>query len=192
MTADLAGISRKQAKTTNLGLAYGMGKRKLSESLGLSLCEGSILYNKYHSALPFIQAFSSKCSRMAEVRGWVKTISGRRRRFNLYGPYKYSGEPPLPYDEARQKWGEGIKRYYTYRAMNGVIQGSSADLMKMLLVELYKINLTPNMTIHDEVCKSITGKNEAEKIKDVMENFYKLSVPLKADIEIGESWGELE
>lgn len=193
MTADLASISRKAAKTINLGLAYGMGKGKLSASLGLSASEGEELYGKYHRALPFIKMLGQKCTRMAEARGWVKTILGRRRRYDLFGPFKWSeGITPLSYQDALQKYGRDIKRYFTYRAMNAVIQGSSADLMKLLLVNLYKKGLCPNLTIHDEVCKSIKSREEAKAIAKEMETVYPLNVPLLADVEIGPSWGEIE
>ncbi len=194
LTADLAGIERKPAKTINLGLSYGMGLDKLALSLGLDMAATRALYDKYHAGMPFIKLLSDRCSRMAEARGWVKTLLGRRSRFELYGPAKYTRDAddrPLPREEAVEKWGQGVRRYFTYRAMNRVIQGGCAELMKLTLVALYKRKLTPNLTVHDEVCRSVKDRVEAEVIKDVMENIYKLLVPLKVDLETGTSWGDL-
>lgn len=195
MTADLAGIERKPAKTINLGLSYGMGLEKLSLSLGLDMAATRDLYDRYHAGMPFIRLLSDSCSRMAETRGWVKTLLGRRSRFEAFGPGRYkkdAGLQPLPYAEAVKRWGADVRRYFTYKAMNRVIQGSAAELMKLALVKLHRLGLTPNLTVHDEVCRSVRDREEALRVKRVMETVHGLLVPLYADLEMGPSWGELE
>lgn len=191
MVADMAGIGRKAAKTINLGLSYGMGKDKLAVQLGMSRSESDELYAKYHSALPFIKLLTDRCSTIAEKRGYVRTITGRRRRFDLFGPSKWKpGLMPLKFDEAIKAFGHPLKRYFCHKSMNAVIQGSSADLMKILMVRLHKEGLTPNLTVHDEICKSCKDREEMIKIRTAMETVYKLHIPLYADTEVGPSWGE--
>jgi DNA polymerase I-like protein with 3'-5' exonuclease and polymerase domains len=193
MTADMATIGRKPAKTINLGLSYGMGKAKLAANLHLSMTEAEDLYKRYHEAMPFIRLLGSRCSLLAEQRGWVKTLLGRRRRFDLFGPARWKdgrAQEPLPRDEAIKRYGPGVKRYFVHKAMSAVVQGTAAELMKLALVALHKAQLTPNLTVHDEVCRSITDRGEARRVKDVMENVYRLRVPLYADVELGPSWGE--
>lgn len=194
MTADMAEIERKPAKTLNLGLTYGMGPRKLSGKLGKSMEETYELWERYHTALPYVRLLTNRCRALAEKRGWVKTFLGRRSRFILWLPeYAREGDmTPLPRKEAEAIWGPRLKRHNTFIALNRVIQGSAAELMKLALVELHRKRLTPNLTIHDEVCKSVDSVEEALEIKKVMENIYKFLVPLKADLEIGSSWGEME
>lgn len=192
MVADLAQIGRKEAKTINLGLAYGMGKAKLAKSLGLSFEKTTEVFDRYHAAVPFIRKLSNKCTRLAEQRGYVKTVFGRRSRFELWGPSTYSKETkPLPHNEAIEMYGPCVKRWFTYKAMNRIIQGSSADMIKQAMVDVWKeLKVVPTVTVHDELDFSNNDKSVSKKIREIMLNCIKLEVPLKLDYEVGPSWGE--
>ena len=91
----MANISRKEAKIINLGLSYGMGKDKLTTQLGISPEEAEILFDQYHERVPFIRGLRDSAARMGSNRGFVKTLLGRKCRFNLYEPFDRR-ELPLP------------------------------------------------------------------------------------------------
>ncbi len=81
---------------------------------------------------------------------------------------------------------------FIYRALNKLVQGSAADMTKKAMVLLYKEGILPHIQIHDELCISITGKDQAKKIKDIMEKAIKLEIPNKVDYESGPSWGNIK
>ena len=189
IVADMANIDRKKAKMINLGLSYGMGKQKLTMSLGISEVEAEQLFAQYHKRVPFIRGLTNACMRKASNKGHVTTLLGRKCRFNLYEPQNTRGIP-LPYNQAVAKWGtEGLIRAYTYKALNRVIQGSAADMTKKAMLDLWKEGYVPYVQVHDELDIAVSTKKEIEQIKEIMENCVKLQVPNVVDIEIGESWG---
>tara|TARA_Y100000310_G_scaffold333095_1_gene409943 strand:+ start:117 stop:1982 length:1866 start_codon:yes stop_codon:yes gene_type:complete len=189
IVADMAGIDRKKAKMINLGLSYGMGRQKLTMSLGISEVEAEQLFARYHKRVPFIRGLTNACMRKASNKGFITTLLGRRCRFNLYEPQGERGIP-LPYDQAVAKWGErGLVRAYTYKALNRLIQGSAADMTKRAMLDLWKEGYVPYVQVHDELDLGISTKKETEQIKEIMENCVKLQVPNIVDIEIGKSWG---
>jgi len=189
--ADLAGIERKQAKTLNLGLSYGMGIKTLGEHLGLSYDQARELSEKYHNAVPFVKELSAKCQRVAKRRGFLKTLLGRRQRFTLYGPPNWSkGIRPLPYDLALKEFGPPVQLYFLHKAINRIVQGSSADMIKAAMHQLHKLGMVPHVTMHDELCYSTKSDKERNTIREVMLNALPLAVPMQVDIENGPSWGE--
>lgn len=199
MVADIAGIDRPTAKTMNLGLAYGMGKPKMAAALGVSIEEATVIYNKYHSNVPFVKALTNLVSNIAETRGYIKTLSGRRRRFNLWGPKKYTkGVVPKLKAEAMIEFDFPIVRYFTYRGANSVIQGSCADMIKIAMAQVYQAGYLPILTRHDELdFNDIESDGDARVIRDIMinclDNIGKgITVPLTVDIKLGKSWGEAE
>jgi len=197
MVADMADIERKPAKTINLGLAYGMGKKKLAMELGVTDSEAEKLFAKYHKALPYIKMLTDKASKLAGHRGYVKTLLGRRRRFDLYGPPRWSkGIVPKKYEEALKEFGTPIQRYSLHRALNGIIQGSSADMIKVAMVLCRRAGFIPHLTVHDENDYSVENEKQAKIIHDIMvhdtADYLKLQVPLRVDVELGPNWGECE
>jgi len=189
IVADMANIPRKQAKMINLGLSYGMGKEKLIRELGLDDTEAEILFQKYHAKVPFIRALQDQCARVAIDRGYIKTFAGRHCRFNLWED-RYKKTTPLPIQEAKQRYGDSLKRSYTYKALNRLIQGSAADMTKLAMLGLWDEGIVPHLQVHDEVDISVENSLQAKKIVDIMENCVKLTVPLLVDTELGPSWGE--
>ena len=189
IVADMANILRKQAKTINLGLSYGMGKEKLIKELGIEELEAQALFQQYHAKVPFIRALQDQCARVAMERGYIRTFAGRRCRFNLWED-RYERTLPLPYDEAIEKYGDNLKRSYTYKALNRLIQGSAADMTKLAMLGLWEEGIVPHLQVHDEVDISIENTEQANTVARIMENCVELAVPLLVDKELGSSWGE--
>jgi len=189
--ADMAQIPRSQAKTINLGLFYGMGKAKLQAELGVTKEKAAELFNTYHSRVPFVKQLMEKASNRAQDRGQIRTLLGRLCRFHLWEPNQFGMHKALPHEEALREHGPGIRRAYTYKALNKLIQGSAADMTKKCMLELYKEGIIPHIQIHDELDLSIESDAQAKKIIEIMENAVTLEVPNKVDYESGDNWGEI-
>jgi DNA polymerase I-like protein with 3'-5' exonuclease and polymerase domains len=189
--ADMAQIPRSQAKTINLGLFYGMGKAKLQAELGVTKEKAADLFNTYHSRVPFVKQLMEKASNRAQDRGQIRTLLGRLCRFHLWEPNQFGMHKALPHEEALREHGPGIRRAYTYKALNKLIQGSAADMTKKAMLELYKEGIIPHIQIHDELDLSIEDDAQAKKIIEIMEHAVTLEVPNKVDYEFGNNWGEI-
>lgn len=187
--ADMANIPRKQAKVINLGLSYGMGKEKLINELGLDDVEAEKLFLQYHAQVPFIKGLQDHCTRVANDRGYIKTLGGRKCRFDSWEK-RYERSTPLPLEEAKEKYGDDLRRSYTYKALNRLIQGSAADMTKLAMLDLWKEGIVPHLQVHDEVDVSIENEQQGKRVAEIMENCVQLAVPLVVDIEVGESWGD--
>ena len=192
MIADMAGIDRKQAKTINLGIMYGMGKNKLMAELGLMKDAAEKLLKTYHQKAPFVKMLSEAVSRRADDSGKIRTIGGRLCHFDLWEPHGFGIKKPLPHADALREHGPGIKRAFTYKALNKLIQGSAADMTKQSMLALYREGVIPHIQIHDELDISVASLQEAEKIIDIMEQAVELQVPNKVDFEKGDSWGDIK
>ena len=192
MIADMAGIERKQAKTINLGLMYGMGKNKLMAELGLMKDAAEKLIKRYHQRAPFVKMLSEAVSRRADDSGKIRTIGGRLCHFDLWEPHGFGIKKPLPHADALREHGPGIKRAFTYKALNKLIQGSAADMTKKSMLALYQEGVIPHVQIHDELDISVSSVQESEKIIRIMEEAVSLQVPNKVDYEKGDSWGDIQ
>jgi DNA polymerase I-like protein with 3'-5' exonuclease and polymerase domains len=230
--AEMAGISRSQAKTINLGLFYGMGKAKLQAELGLSTKqEAEKLFKEYHNNVPFVKDLMNYTSDLANSEGYIATIGGRRCRFNKWelnefnpgvmsapmsteeeakiksidkqkqkieDQYKYKIELNEMTEEDIKKMNKTIKelepkvkRCFTYKALNKLIQGSAADMTKQAMLNLYKEGIVPHIQIHDELDISVKDEQQAARIVEIMENAVKLAIPNKVDYESGDTWGDI-
>jgi len=190
IVAEMADIPRSQAKTINLGLFYGMGKNKLMAELGINEDKAKDLFKQYHNRVPFVKTLMDSVMRKAADNGRIRTWLGRRCRFNLWEPNQYGIHKALPHDAALAEHGPGIRRAYTYKALNKLIQGSAADMTKKAMVELHKEGITPHIQVHDEL--DISVNNNADKIKEIMESAVELEVPNKVDYESGPNWGNIK
>ena len=192
VVADMAGIERKQAKTINLGLMYGMGKNKLMSELGLQKESAEKLIRQYHAKAPFVKKLMDNVTRKAEDRGKIRTLGGRACHFDLWQPTQFGIFRPLPLEQARKEYDEPLKRAFTYKALNKLIQGSAADMTKKSMVALYENGIIPHIQIHDEVDISVESDKKAEQIIEIMESAVELKVPNKVDYEHGKNWGEIK
>ena len=192
IVSEMADIPRDQAKTINLGKFYGMGKNKLKGELGVPDEEASRIIRQYDSRVPFVKQLMNHASDRAERRGQIRTLLGRLCHFHLWEPSQFGVHKPLSHEAALQEHGPGIKRAFTYKALNKLIQGSAADMIKKAMLDLYKEKITPLIQIHDELNISIKDKAESDKVIEIMENAVSLEVPNKVDYEKGKHWGEIE
>lgn len=131
--------------------------------------EGQAIMDKFDAQLPFVKALARQCEAVAKRRGYIKTLSGRRCRF-----------PQLP--DGSYDW--------THKALNRLIQGSSADQTKKAMVEIDAAGHFLQLQVHDEVDGSVRDDSEAAEIARIMRDTYPLNVPFRVDTEIGPSWGE--
>jgi DNA polymerase I-like protein with 3'-5' exonuclease and polymerase domains len=221
IVADMANISRKQAKTINLGLFYGMGKIKLQKELGLDQKQARELFNEYHGRVPFVRQLSQELITFAKENKLLFTLYDRFCRFNKWETTnkewnpeinRFNEVPLYTEEQAREafkaemldKYKENkidtnymdyFDRYYTpaftYKALNRLIQGSAADMTKKAMVDLYEKGIIPHIQIHDELCFSITD-HEPELIKNTMEQTIPLEVKNKVDYESGSNWGTIK
>ena len=218
IVADMAEIPRKQAKTINLGLFYGMGKAKLQAELGVSKEKADELFNQYHSKVPFVKQLMNNVMSAAQNKGQIKTILNRKCRFprwepilrgNDWGKYVPAEDydrmlelqqmgPTLIDDEGndtkkKNYWHNNpSRRAMTYKSLNKLIQGSAADMTKKAMLELYKEGIVAHIQIHDELDLSVESSEHADKIKQIMENAVELQIPNKVDYESGTNWGDVK
>ena len=190
--ADLAGITRKQAKTVNLGIMYGMGVAKLADQLGIPAGDAKDLIKRHRSKVPFVKQLADMATKQADKNGQIRTLLGRKCRFHLWEPMKFGVGKPLPHEQALKEYGKDIKRAFTYKALNRLIQGSAADQTKKAMLDCYNEGLTPMLTVHDELCFNIESQEQTDRIKEIMETGVSLKVPSKIDVDIKEDWGEIE
>jgi len=207
--ASITGIDRKPAKNINFGLGYGMGIEKLARQLGVTREKAEEIFAMYHARLPFIKALMRNVSRVAENRGYIMTLLGRRRRFDLWEPrdygkfgYNYKDNKPTPllYDDAVLAWGKhGVKRAFGYAALNALMQGSAADLMKLAMVNIWESGVCdfmgpPLLTVHDELNWSVPQTPQAvqahAEAARMMKDVYQLRVPLLVSSDHGANWAE--
>jgi DNA polymerase I-like protein with 3'-5' exonuclease and polymerase domains len=221
IVADMANISRKQAKTINLGLFYGMGKMKLQRELGLEKEQARELFNEYHGRVPFVRQLSQELINFAKENKLLFTLYDRFCRFDKWETTnkewnnetgRFNEVPLYTEEQAREAFKAEMldkfkqnkidpnymnyfERYYTpaftYKALNRLIQGSAADMTKKAMVDLHEKGIVPHIQIHDELCFSTTD-HEAELIKTTMENAIPLEVKNKVDYESGLNWGTIK
>ena len=179
MVAAMVGIERTPAKTINFGIVYGMGAKKLAASLNRPLDEAQAILELYHGRLPEVRTIYERANRRANTRGWIRTWGQRLRR--------YAPDPMRP--------GSHLK---AHTGLNGLLQGSAADLIKYAMVRIGPLldwsDSLLHLTVHDELDLSITpgdaGVRKVKEITEAMED-WDLTVPVRADCEVGDDWGHL-
>ena len=194
VTADMAQISRKEAKTIGLGLMYGMGIAKLANSLDISQDKAKALKKKYNDNVNFLNNIIVRATRYTEQNGYINTLLGRRCRFNLWENKDFHDKRMMNHENAKKTWAwNEMKRAGTYRALNRLIQGSAADQTKKAMVDLWSIcKVTPMIQIHDELNISVANETQVKEIKQIMESAVELHVPVKCEAKIGTNWGEIK
>ena len=179
---DVTKDMRRTAKAVNFGILYGISSFGLSEDLGIDIKTAKDFIDNYLETYPGIKEYMDKEKQDAYKNGYVKTLMNRKRVIEELQNKNYMVRSA----------GERI-------ALNTPIQGTAADILKKAMVEIYdefkKQGLKSKMLIqvHDELVFNVLN-DEAETVKeivkDIMENTYKLDVPLVVDIETGSNWYE--
>lgn len=172
MAAGFTSTERGLAKNINFGVVYGMGVALMAAILGVSYSEGESILKMFHTELPFLKEIYDAASGRARQRKYIKTILGRRRRFP-------GGQ-------------------FTHKALNALLQGSAADLMKKAMVEMWDAGifatgmLIPHLTVHDEMDVSIpktkAGREAWGELIHIMETSLTLEVPVTASANVGGNW----
>ena len=174
---------RSFAKSINFGLLYGMGSRKLSVELGISTSEAKDIIANYFASFPTVKNYLQSIQESVKEQGFVETILKRRRIFD--------------YESANGMQ----KAAYMRESVNTVFQGSSADLIKLSMLEIESVILDESLPasmllqIHDELIFEIREdevKAISKRFAYMMANIMPLAVPLKCSVSIGDSWGELK
>lgn len=173
---------RSIAKSINFGLLYGMGSKKLGDTLGISSKEAKVYIESYFKAFKSVKDYLKSIEDSAHVNGYIKTLLNRKRLFD--------------FESANAM----VKAAYLREAVNTMFQGSAADLIKLSMVKIdkkYKNNDNMRMLlqIHDELIfevKEDIADEIIEDLKQIMENIYELNVPLKVSIAKGKSWQKLK
>ncbi|WP_297930623.1 DNA polymerase I [uncultured Coprobacter sp.] len=173
---------RRKAKTANFGIIYGISVFGLSDRLNIPRSEAKELINGYFETYPHIKEYMDKSIQIAREKGYVETISGRKRM--------------LPDINSKNSI---VRGYAERNAINAPIQGSAADIIKIAMVRIFErfekneIKARMILQVHDELNFSVP-ENEIEIVerivKEEMENAYRLKVPLIADSGIGKNWLE--
>lgn len=177
---DVTPLMRRQAKAVNFGILYGISSYGLSSDLGISVREAKDFIDKYFETYSGTRVYMDKVIKEAYDKGYVTTIMNRKRRIDELNNTNYM-----------------IRQQGERMALNTPIQGSSADILKKAMVDIYnefkEKNIKSKMIlqVHDELIFNVL-KEEEEVVTEIvdrcMDNAYKLDVPLKVDIETGINW----
>lgn len=199
-------LNRKHVKNVNFAGIYGASEKKLQKMMGLSDEEAETFFTAYHGGLPYVKATMEHMMRVAEECGYTTTILGRRAVFDYWEPRyspRGSGRPiAMRFKDALRCYGPDIKRSHLHKALNYLLQGSAADLIKKGMVSCWKngvfaVTGVPRLTIHDaldfsvaedapEVCEAF------REMKRVMETAIKFRIPIRLDGSRGPTWGDTE
>ena len=173
---DNAKEMRGVAKSINFGLIYGMGSRKLSQTINVSVKEAKEFIEKYFESFPSVKDFLNFQKELVKERGYVETLLKRRRFFDFKSVNSF------------------MASNFEREGVNTIFQGSAADLIKLSMIEIHKLIPKPKMIlqIHDELIFEVETEEEAQKYKEIMENIYPLKVPLKVGMSFSKKWGELK
>ncbi len=178
-----AKAKRDIAKTVNFGLLYGMGQKKLSDTLGITTKEAKAIIEKYFESFPTVKQYFRSIVDFSKEKGYVETLLMRRRYFD------YERATPM------------FKTAYERESVNTVFQGSAADLIKLSMNKIHQVILEENLSatmllqIHDELIFEVDANDAdvlGDKFRDIMQNIYKLNIPLKASLNIGDNWSQLK
>jgi DNA polymerase I-like protein with 3'-5' exonuclease and polymerase domains len=178
-----------QAKEVVLGRSYGMGKSKMSQRMGIDEAECDDILRAFDETVPYIPMLARSCANLAQQRGFIRTVLGRRRHFDFWVPRGSDGIPGRRRADAGKTWpGKPLERAFTYKAFNALIQGSAADQTKKALVDLDQAIGLPQMTVHDEISSSIQKEKDFETMGQIMRETIPLKCPVQTDPYIGPCW----
>ena len=178
-----AAAKRAIAKTVNFGLLYGMGSRKLAQTLGISTKEAKAIIENYFASFPTVKRFLESIENQAKERGYVQTLLGRRRYFD----FEHANAMQLA--------------AYLREAGNTVFQGSTADLIKLAMLKIHEMIEKESLAaatilqIHDELIFEIDeaeAETLARRFAETMERVVTLNVPLATSVNIGRRWSDLK
>ena len=182
------GLPYDTCKMLCLGISYGMGMKKMAKTLGISedMCTSTM--RKFNQEAPFLKILFDNVMNLASKRGYIKTILGRRARFDFW-THSFDETPVKTYGYAKTKWEDKqLFRAFTSKALNRLIQGSAADQAKVAMVNAYEAGFDLRLPVHDEINAMVKNEQESLDLKLIMEEAIPLKVPVIADIDLGPTW----
>lgn len=206
MVAELTGLPRRKAKDVNFAKAFGAGVSKFALMTGMTLEDAAATMEQYDERAPFVKRLSEFVQNVANSRGYIRLIDGARVRFMRWEPRwidreKYVGfsgpvgacsweEARARTEDPRHPWYRArLRRAFTHKAMNWLIQGSAARQTKMAMLECWRSGLVPLIQMHDELDFSFTEESQARRAVECMRDVIRLEVPVAVDAEFGRTWG---
>lgn len=208
MVAEMTRLPRRRAKDVNFAKAYGAGVSKFAVMTGMSLEEAAATMEQYDEQMPFLKRLSEFTKNRADTRGYIRLIDGARMRFERWEPRwvdwnrvremggSYSMSP-CGVDDARARihdpehpWTGRLRRAFTHKALNYLIQGSAARQTKLAMRECWREGIVPLIQMHDELGFSFEEEAPARRAAEIMRNVVKLEVPMAVDAEFGVNWGD--
>ncbi|MBD2279905.1 DNA polymerase I [Aphanizomenon flos-aquae] len=196
---DISSDERRFAKTINFGVIYGMGAQKFARETGINPIDAKLFIERFNERYANVFAYLEKVKKEAIAYGYVETLLGRRRYFeftsNSLRQLKGSKLEDINLQKLKNlgQYDAGLLR----SAANAPIQGSSADIIKIAMVQLHEVlkkyQARLLLQVHDELVFEVPPQEWEElqpQIKSVMENAVSLSVPLVVDIHAGDNWME--
>ena len=195
---DVNADERRLGKTINFGVIYGMGAQRFARETGVSQAEAKEFLAKYKQRYSKVFAFLELQERLALSRGYVETILGRRRPFHFdrNGLGRLLGKEPMEIDLEVARRG-GMEAQQLRAAANAPIQGSSADIIKLAMIQLQAaieqkgLPARLLLQVHDELVLEVNPdalESTRQLVVNTMENAVKLNVPLVAETGQGANW----
>jgi len=214
--AEITRLERRRAKDVNFATSYGAGVKKFSMMTGMGEEEARQVMELYYKELPFVREVSNWYRDFASEHGYIEMLDGARNHFNIWEPvYRdfakekdYKERNPKATDiypcngeeaEARKRnpdhpwFSERMKRSFTHKAFNRIIQGSAARQIKKAMVLIHQAGYQPLLQIHDELGFSFARPEYARICAKIMEEAMPvITIPMLTDIKLGDSWGNLK
>lgn len=191
MVEELSGVVlvRREAKTINLGVTYGMGIWKLAQDLGISIEKAKALLTTYHGSVPFLKAISEEMMERVLDVGYIRTWGGRIRRFNQWQSAKWDDTGLYNSREEALQHYTNVVRAKAHKALNSAVQGTAADQMKQAIIDLDSEGILPILQVYDETGTSVDSEAMAYRVCEIMENALPGEVPALVEPSIGTNWG---
>ena len=171
---------RRNAKTVNFGIVYGISAFGLSERLGIPRKEAASIIDQYFEKYPGLRQYMDQTIRFARENGYVETIMGRRRYLRDINSANAT-----------------VRGFAERNAINAPVQGSSADMIKIAMISIHEAILANKMKskmilqVHDELVFD-THRSEVNALKEIVREKMKtaipMSVPVEVEINTGENW----
>jgi DNA polymerase I-like protein with 3'-5' exonuclease and polymerase domains len=213
MVVDMTGLIRQRAKDCNFAKSYGAGLHKFADMTGMELEEAGAVMGQYDDEMPFVKQLMTRCTKAADRRGYIVMLDGARGHFNYWEAAWLDkeerrrgwaenypmGECSLEEAQERSRtkghpwYGARLKRAFTHKAGNMLIQGGAARMGKMAMREMWRAGFTPLLQMHDEFPNSIGREKDGQHIAELMRSVgghFNAKVPFRVDEEYGCNWAD--
>lgn len=204
LVAELTGLPRRQAKDVNFAKAFGAGVAKFASMTGLPLDEAKRRMEQYDTEMPFIKDLASITKAAADRRGYIRMLDGARGHFDDFEPswrdneveyvrpcprpqaFAHSNDPNHPWYRKR------LRRAFTHKALNRLIQGSAARFTKLAMRSIWREGVVPMLQMHDELNFTFSEDGPARRMEQLMATAAELKLPMLVDVSSGDNWGDQE